>query len=734
MRIKSILDLSMDYSNEVPLILNFQNFSNMEIDDKLTVLSIVITIVVALIPLLYKIFRLLYNIFKNVKEWRDKEIRKLKATDSAGLELVSRSKYFIPIHGQLEAPHNTDEIFVSDNRFLLTKKFINQYLNSKVTSKKRYIILGGSGMGKSTFSADLFYQYINKYNQRNIPFPIYILKLGDSDVLDKIVELSKKEDACESILILDALDENVDAAKDINSFKKKIEIVTNIFKFVIITGRTQLFQDEISEPDEGIINQGGSGEKRLKWERIYVSPFSEYEIQTYLANKFTVGTENYRKAIQIVNKGNDLMSRPMILSFIDDLLGFAQCERLTIVEIYKTIIDKWLVRECKSQEDSDNRLNVNDLYIFSKRLAVYMYDKWETTGISHITKSEYEYFIESNGYSGNPYSFRGRSLINRKSDGSIKFSHKSFWEFFIALDVLENPGKSYNPDNLDMAKKFTDELNELYIQGYKLDNIEYYECDYTRYTKEEIKNLRNYIESLEQEIAQTEDITLLFNLWNKTEGYIINILLNGDGIQQCFNQNSTHELMSAVNNAFYKINARMFVNKVQECLYKNDINWKNHIDTIKQILINIEKHIKENINSEILFPLYKKQKVIFPNLFVYNKMVDNTLLNDLICIGSGFYDNQSIHNLIVKILTVNPDINLMNVVKNCTSLEDATAFVSELTEKIKSCGLKKRCNIVVSFNINEAEFVYLLNTNNEYSQINTCISKMYNLKSSKITS
>ena len=146
----------------------------MELDDKLTVLSILITIVVALIPLLYKIFKLLYKIFRNVKDWRNKEIRKLKATDSAGLELVSKSKYFIPIHGQLEAPHNTDEIFVSDNRFLLTKKFINQYLNSKVTSKKRYIILGGSGMGKSTFSADLFYQYINKYNQRNIPFPIYI--------------------------------------------------------------------------------------------------------------------------------------------------------------------------------------------------------------------------------------------------------------------------------------------------------------------------------------------------------------------------------------------------------------------------------------------------------------------------------------------------------------------------------------------------------------------------------
>lgn len=712
--------------------MDFQFFSNMELNDKLMVLSIIVTIVLALIPLVYRMIRTL----NSTKEWREKEIRrKLEPNNSDGLNLVRTLKYFIPINGQLEAPHNTDEIFISDNRFLLTKKFIKEYLNPKVIGKKRYIILGGSGMGKSTFSADLFYQYINQYNQRNIPFPINILYLGDSDVLDKIVDLSKKEDACESILILDALDENVDATKDISSFMNKIDLITNIFKFVIITGRTQLFQDDVSEPAIGKIKQNSNLSKRLKYERIYISPFSEYEIQTYLANKFTIGTDNYCKAIQIVNKGNDLMSRPMILSFIDDLLEFARYERLTIVELYKTIIDKWLLRECETQEDSENRLNVKDLYIFSKRLAVYMYDKWKSTGISHITKSEYEYFIENNGYSGNPYSFRGRSLINRKSDGSIKFSHKSFWEFFIALDVLENPGKSYNSDNLDMAKKFTDELYELYNQGYKLDNIEYFECDYARYTKEEAKKLKNYIEGLKLEIAQTENITFLCNLWDKIEGHIINILLISDSKQQYFSQNSTQELKSVVNNAFYKMYASMFVNQIQECLYKNDINCKNRIDTIEKTLIEIDKHIEENTYSEILFPLYKKQRVIFPNLFMYNKkMVDDILLNDLICVGSGFYDNHSIYKLIVKILTVDPDIHLINVVKNCTSIEEATEFVSELIEKIKNSGLKIRCNISVSFKINDAEFVYLLNTNNSYSQISTCIHKMYNLKSSKITS
>lgn len=724
--------------------MDFQCFSNIEFDDKsLMVLSIVTPILVALIPLLYKIFKLLYEIIKNVKEWRDKEIRKLKATNSAGLKLVSTSKYFIPINGQLEAPHNTDEIFVSDNRFLLTKKFINQYLNSKVTSKKRYIILGGSGMGKSTFSADLFYQYINKYNPRNIPFPINILNLGDSDVLDKIAELSKKEDACESILILDALDENVDAAKDIYSFKKKIELVTNIFKFVIITGRTQLFQDETSEPDEGIINQGGSGEKRLKWERIYVSPFSEYEIQTYLANKFTIGTENYRKAIQIVNKGNDLMSRPMILSFIDDLLGFARCERLTIVEIYKTIIDKWLSRECKTQEDSDNRLNVNDLYIFSKRLAVYMYDKWETTGISHITKSEYEYFIESNGYSGNPYSFRGRSLINRKSDGSIKFSHKSFWEFFLALDILENPGKSLSQDNLDMAKQFTLELNEMYLKGQQLIDVYHYvpTNSYIGLTDPLLVSAFSRLQDCqEQHLSNTPNHQILFNLWKIIVGKIV--------LMQCL---FVDLLCSTTNNIDFSNILKII--KVKSNLLKIDQSRKsfNNLICYIQDSFNIESGIDnrlqyiqdeiEQINNEMpkddLLAIFgtsiKDNILVFPNLFTLSsEVIEKVLSTHTPVIGMGFYKQESVYDLIKRILEKKPGISVIYVINHSECLEDVITFIWNLLTQLKSMEIKDSLQLVVVSNVNQITIPYVCGTQNintSHKELSICLTNMYKIAS-----
>lgn len=717
--------------------MNFQYFSNMGLNDKLMILSIVVTIVLALIPLLYKIVRTL----KSAKEWRDKECRrKLEPNNSEGYELVSKSKYFIPINGQLEAPHNTDEIFISDNRFLLTKKFIKEYLNPKVIGKKRYIILGGSGMGKSTFSADLFYQYINQYNQRNIPFPINYLFLGDSDVLDKIADLSKKEDACESILILDALDENVDAAKDISSFMNKIDLITNIFKFVIITGRTQLFQDDVSEPTIGKIKQNSNLSKRLKYERIYVSPFSEYEIQTYLANKFTVGTENYCKAIQIVNKGNDLMSRPMVLSFIDDLLGFARYEKLTIVEIYKTIIDKWLLRECEAQEDSNERLSVNDLYIFSKRLAVYMYDKWKTTGISHITKSEYEYFIESNGYSGNPYSFRGRSLINRKSDGSIKFSHKSFWEFFIALDVLGNPGKSLSQDNLDMAKQFALELNEMNLKGQQLIGV--YQFVPTNscidLTDPLLTSAFHRLEECQEQSPNNEtNQQTLFNIWEIIVSKIVLMqCLLLDSLNPTANNDNDHSYVLKLIRLKSKLEKVIRIQKsFNDLIYyiQESFNLENGIDNrLRSIQDKIEL-INNEMPQDDLLAIFgtsiKDNILVFPNLFTLSsEVIEKVLSTHTPVIGLGFYNQESVCDLIKRILGKRPDIPVIFVTNHSNHVENIIDFIWNVLTQLKTMEIKDSLQLVVVSHIDKITIPYVCgsqNINTSHKDLSECLTNMY---------
>ena len=150
-----------------------------------------------------------------------------------------------------------------------------------------------------------------------------------------------------------------------------------------------------------------------------------------------------------------------------------------------------------------------------------------------------------------------------------------------------------------------------------------------------------------------------------------------------------------------------------------------------KFLINI--HIGGKTYS--FFPVCKSFKVVFPNLLLYNnQMIDDILSHKLICIGCGFYNNQSIHNLIVNILTRNSNIDVINVIKDCTSIDDAIEFVSELTEMNKNSEIEGLCVIVVSIKINETKFVYVLRPNYTQSQIKTCLCKMYNLKLGIITS
>ena len=164
------------------------------------------------------------------------------------------SSLFIPTYGQLYGPHNSENEESTDGgnntRFLLVDKILKEnFTKQKVLGKKRYLILGGSGMGKSSFSASLFYEYISKYYKK-MHFPIYAFSMEKDDVLDRIQDIlnSKESNCSQAILILDALDESSSAIQDFDSFFDKLNRLVDSFKFVIITCRTQFFEDEEKEP------------------------------------------------------------------------------------------------------------------------------------------------------------------------------------------------------------------------------------------------------------------------------------------------------------------------------------------------------------------------------------------------------------------------------------------------------------------------------------------------------
>ncbi|MBQ6983498.1 MAG: hypothetical protein IJQ20_01075 [Paludibacteraceae bacterium] len=402
-------------------------------------------------------------------------------------------KEYIPIKGQKKSPHNnTDKLDIASDseRYDLVSTILNEISPKKGEINKnrlRFTILAGNGMGKSIFAAALAKAYFkwDFYKNNKLPYDFCVINLfGNVNISDIETELQSKTKS-KLILVLDSLDENKYAIEDRSksnengskdndddpNFINKLEKVTNEVQVVIILGRTQFFEKAEDELTEGTIAQSSDLMPFLEWDKYYISPLTTNEMQHYVDIKFRdkVGSPEFKRACELITKGHtDIMRRPLILSYLDDIvkIQFVRPDKPTNAEIYHVIIENWLNREVSREKNRGNLLPT--LYDFTKQIAVYIYE--QKNGFV-LSQEDYETFLKYFGYKEEPYSFKERSLLNRTDDGYIKFAHKSFFEYFIAIDSLENPVKQYDPRELDMAKVFAQELQDIYLQKCRYDYI-----------------------------------------------------------------------------------------------------------------------------------------------------------------------------------------------------------------------------------------------------------------------
>ena len=375
------------------------------------------------------------------------------------------TKFYIPINVQKDEPNIDNEYEV--HRFDAIDYFTDQWTD-KHTGKRRCLIFGGSGTGKTTFLASLVYHYILVGKG---PYTIKLLRLESSSVLADIEKIDNPEN---TILLLDALDENLEANRNAKEFVSKLTQITDQFLSVIITCRLQLFSNEGDLPKK-IKSLGLFGS--LEWEWLYLSPFRMEDVREYLQNKYSCPSKEYSKAISIVEKSSSLMSRAMVLSFIDDLLGLGTNE-LTGFQLYKCIVDKWLTRELENTVSEDKLQGyIKNYYYFSSVIAERMYRNWIQENPLAISSEEFDELAGQYRvlFPENGYSYRVRSLVERDPNGNIRFAHKSFWEFFVALYSVENPGKSFSIEESGNAQNFANEIMDLFGVGIQYDVIDYYQ-------------------------------------------------------------------------------------------------------------------------------------------------------------------------------------------------------------------------------------------------------------------
>lgn len=385
-------------------------------------------------------------------------------------EIEDARKNFIETKFQNVPPSQDEEpgrSYLSAAKEQLIPLLINQYFNSDADDAKYYIVLADSGMGKTTFMINLYLKYayrITPYWTRK--FSIKLLPLGDENTLDEISKIEDK-DKKNMILLLDAFDEDNEALLDYENRMKEIIDATWRFREIVITCRTQFFPSSGKEPYEtGRLKFGPSGGQHV-FRKLYISVFSDKDISNYLKKKFSIfgvfRTPSYFTAKSIVLLSPNLMMRPMLLSHIDDLVAEKESFRHSF-QVYEALISRWVDRE-SSKPGIINKYKDAEKYKikllkYSKELAKFQYlNNSERDYIGHndlfkeldeALKNEMIDILDSTERTS-------RSLLNRNAQGVYKFSHRSIYEYLLAVELFEDIDfvKTFKFDhNLDTCKDF----------------------------------------------------------------------------------------------------------------------------------------------------------------------------------------------------------------------------------------------------------------------------------------
>jgi len=390
-------------------------------------------------------------------------------------EIAQATKYYIPTQFQNVSPSEDEEpgrSYVAAARQPLIPLFLNKSFKDDSDHQKYYLILADSGMGKTTFMINLYLKYRSK---RQFPwhpqkYQIKLFPLAHPETLDQIAKIpDNKKNNC--ILLLDAFDEDNKAVVDYKSRLQEILDLTWEFREIVITCRTQFFPNSNSEPTEtGLFKFGPKGGQH-HFQKLYLSVFSKKDIKKYLKKRYPhiypFLTLKYIKALSIVLKSPNLMMRPMLLSYIEDLISSERDFEYGF-QIYETLIDQWLQREASKPGIIVKYGNTykTKLFEFSKALARNLYVNRKDRDYRLSLRAE-ELIDNPNGLQlkdieGNTINLEAkeqasRSLLNRNAIGEYKFSHKSIFEYFLTLEIENNASfrdQFYFDSDLDTSKKF----------------------------------------------------------------------------------------------------------------------------------------------------------------------------------------------------------------------------------------------------------------------------------------
>ncbi len=382
------------------------------------------------------------------EETRKRKLRqKLNATDYTGQDLATATAYYISPQYQVVDPSGGEDF----RRLYPVRQDLFEVVDDllfKETAHRFSLILGDTGMGKTSFLLNYYARHWQSSRRRR-RFPIRLVPLGRKSADADISDVMQKSD---TVLFLDAFDEDVRAAGDHRA--RFFRIIENCSKFrhVLITCRTQFFARDDEIPREaGIIRVGptGPGDSReFTINKLYLSPFSDEQIEEYIRRRFPLWhVAKRRSALAVIRKIEDLPARPMLLAQVEHILSLRGECRYPF-QIYEQMIQVWLNRE-KGIADP---VVLRD---FCECLAVDIFVNRQRRGAEKITETELLPLAERFGVSLPKIEhIRARSLLNRDAEGNLKFAHRSIMEYLFIAKFRRSPLSCPQVEWTDQMKRF----------------------------------------------------------------------------------------------------------------------------------------------------------------------------------------------------------------------------------------------------------------------------------------
>jgi len=290
------------------------------------------------------------------------------------------------------------------------------------------LILADTGMGKSTF-LDKYYDHHARSLTRRKRFRLVVAPLNGLRVDELLLQIGPQARS-ETVLLLDALDEDDAAVGDFTNRLANIADLVGRFRALVVTCRTQFLTDVACVPDEiditepsGPMPLSAGGDRKVH--RLYLSPFSGSQVKKYLNARFPFWRHPALRlrAGRTAQRFRDLMSRPLLLTFIQDLASSSEEPRYSF-QAYRQIVDAWLLREKRKHILT---IQTEDLLRFSEDFAVSLF----VTGRDRMPLAELRSMAIRFRVGPVLREVQERSLLHNDAENNWKFAHRSIMEYLL---------------------------------------------------------------------------------------------------------------------------------------------------------------------------------------------------------------------------------------------------------------------------------------------------------------